>query len=156
WEGFMLDVQFVRDHLDAVKANCKNRNVTADVDRVVQLDDQRRQLIQAAQLKQQRANEVPKLIPKEKDAARKQELIQEGRRIREEVAGLDGQLKQVEVDLRAAVSTLPNMTHPDAPVGGTPEDNKVIKQWGEPREFDFAAKDHVALAEALDLVDFEA
>jgi len=152
----MLDVQFVRDHLDEVKANCKNRNVTCDVDRVVQLDDQRKQVLQATQLKQQRANEVSKLIPKEKDQAKKQELIQEGRKLREEVAGLEGQVKQVEADLRAVVLTLPNMTHPDAPVGGTPEDNKVIKTWGEARPLTFPAKDHVALAEALDLVDFEA
>src|SRR4051794_28377707 len=120
----MLDVAFIREHLDGVKANCANRNVTTDVDRVVRFDDQRKQLVQAAQVKQQRANEVSKLIPKEKDAARKQQLIAEGRRLREEVGALDGQLKQVEVDLRAALADIPNMTHPDAPVGTTPADNK--------------------------------
>src|SRR6185436_5641180 len=108
----MLDVQFVRDHLDEVKANCKNRNVEADVDRVVQLDDQRKQLVQTTQVKQQRANEVSKLIPKEKDAAKKQELIAEGRKLREEVAAMEAQVKQVEVDLRAVLMTIPNMTHP--------------------------------------------
>jgi seryl-tRNA synthetase len=152
----MLDAQFIRDNLDAVKANCTNRNVQADVDRVVELDDQRKHLVQTAQVKQQRANEVSKLIPKEKDAAKKQELIQEGRKLREEVGALEAQLKQVEIDLRAALVVIPNMTHPDAPVGGTPADNKVVKSWGEPRKFDFPVQDHVAVAEALDLVDFEA
>lgn len=152
----MLDVLFVRDHLAEVKANCKNRNVVADVDRVVQLDDQRKQLLQATQLKQQRGNEVSKAIPKEKDAGKKQELIQEGRSLREAVAGLEAQVKEVEAELRTALCTLPNMSHPEAPVGLTPEDNKAIKTWGEPRQFEFKAKDHVALAEALDLVDFEA
>jgi seryl-tRNA synthetase len=152
----MLDAQFIRENLDAVKANCTNRNVQADVDRVVQLDDERKHLVQAAQVKQQRANEVSKLIPKEKDPAKKQELIQEGRKLREEVGALETQLKQLETDLRAALNGIPNMTHPDAPVGGTPADNKVVKTWGEPRKFDFAVQDHVAIAEALDLVDFEA
>lgn len=152
----MLDAQFIREHLDAVKENCKNRNVKADVDRVVQLDDERKQLVQAAQVKQQRANEVSKAIPKEKDAAKKQEQIQEGRRLREEVAALEAQLKQVEADLRTAVADIPNMTHPDAPVGTTPADNKVIKTWGERPTFSFAPKDHVAVAEGLGLVDFEA
>jgi seryl-tRNA synthetase len=152
----MLDAQFIRENLDAVKQNCKNRNVQADVDRVVHLDDQRKHLVQAAQVKQQRANEVSKLIPKEKDQARKQELIGEGRKLREEVAALEAQLKQVETDLREAVTGIPNMTHPDAPVGLTPADNKVIRTWGEPRKFDFPPKDHIAVAEALDLVDFEA
>jgi seryl-tRNA synthetase len=52
--------------------------------------------------------------------------------------------------------TIPNMTHPDAPVGSTPADNKELRRVGEPRKFDFVPKDHVAIAEALDLVDFEA
>jgi seryl-tRNA synthetase len=152
----MLDVQFVREHLAAVKENCKNRNVAAEPDSVVALDDRRKQLLQAAQVKQQRANEVSKLIPKEKDAGQKQKLIEEGRALREAVRELEEQVKQAETDLRAALCTLPNMSHPDAPVGGTPADNKVIKTSGEPRRFDFKARDHVALAEALDLVDFEA
>jgi seryl-tRNA synthetase len=152
----MLDAAFIREHLDAVKTNCRNRNVKADVDRVVQLDDERKRLIQQTQAIQQRQNEVSKLIAKEQDPARKQELIAEGKRLRENVAGLEKQLKEVQDQLHAVLLTIPNMTHPDAPVGTTTEDNKVLRTWGEPRKFDFAPKDHVALAEALDLVDFEA
>jgi seryl-tRNA synthetase len=152
----MLDAQFIRDNLEAVKANCRNRNVKADPDLVVRLDGERKQAVQETQVQQQRANEVSKLIPKEKDAAKKQELIQEGKRLREQVSGLEKKVKQVETDLHAALLTIPNMTHPDAPVGTTGDDNKVISKWGEPRVFDFPAMDHVALAEALDLVDFEA
>src|SRR5204862_1217679 len=55
-----------------------------------------------------------------------------------------------------ALLTIPNMTHPAAPVSTAPDGNKVIKTWGTPPRFDFKPKDHVALAEALDLVDFEA
>jgi seryl-tRNA synthetase len=155
----MLDVHFIRDHLDEVKANCRNRNlerVAADAERVVQLDDERKRLVQETQQLQQRANEVSKLIPKEKDAAKKQELIQEGKRLRESVAAAEKQIKQTEADLKTGLLNIPNMTHPDAPVGTDDKANKVIRTWGEPRKFDFAAKDHVALAETLDLADFEA
>jgi len=152
----MLDAQFIRDNLEAVKANCRNRNVKADPDQVVRLDSERKKLVQGAQVLQQRANEVPKLIPKEKDPAKKQELIQEGKRLREQVGALEKDVKRVETDLHSALMTIPNMTHPDAPVGSTGEDNKVLRQWGKPRVFDFPAKDHVALAQSLDLVDFEA
>jgi seryl-tRNA synthetase len=152
----MLDAAFIREHLNAVKANCDNRNVRADVDAVVRLDDERRRLAQETQQIQQRQNEVSKLIPKEKDPARKQELVAEGKKLREQVGVLEKQQKQVQDDLRAALMTVPNMTHPDAPVSKAPTGNKVLRKWGEPRQFDFAAKDHVALAEALDLVDFEA
>src|SRR5262245_43291203 len=152
----MLDAPFIRDHLDAVKANCRNRNVTADPERVVQLDDERKRLVQETQTLQQRQNEVSKAIPKEKDPAKKQALIQEGRSLRDKVAALETQLKQVEADLRAVLLTIPNMSHPDAPVGTTAEDNKVIRRFGDPPSFAFSPKDHVALAEALNLVDFEA
>src|SRR5581483_8294772 len=152
----MLDAAFIRDHFDAVKANCANRNIKADVDRVVQLDDERKRLEQQTQTLQQRQNEVSKLIPKEKDPEKKKALIAEGKELREKVAGMEKQLDQVKTDLRAALVLIPNMTHPDAPVSTDPNGNKVIKTVGEPRKFDFAAKDHVALAEKLQLVDFEA
>src|SRR5436305_437227 len=152
----MLDAQFIRDNLEAVRTNCKNRNVKVDLDKVVACEDERKKVIQQTQTKQQRQNEVAKLIPKEKDQASKQALIQEGRTLREEVTALETQHKQIEADLAVVLSAIPNMSHPDAPVGTTAEDNKVINRWGEPKKADFPLQDHVALGEALDLVDFEA
>src|SRR5207244_10054255 len=114
----------IRENLEAVKANCRNRNVTADVDRVVALDDRRKQFAGQRQTIQQRQNELSKLIPKEKDPARKQALVAEAKQLREQVAELEKQEKQVEEELRLALLVIPNMTHPSAPVGRTAEDNK--------------------------------
>ncbi|HEY1378483.1 MAG TPA: serine--tRNA ligase [Gemmataceae bacterium] len=153
----MLDVHVIRANLDAVKANCRNRNVpAADPDLVVRLDDERKRLVQEAQTLQQRANELSKGIPKEKDAAKKQELIAEGKRLRVQVAEAEWQVKEIEAKLHAALLVIPNLTHPDAPVGSTAEDNKVITTWGERPAFQFKPRDHVAIVEALDLADFEA
>jgi len=152
----MLDATFVRENLDAVKEYCRNRNVNADVDRVATAYDRRRQLIHQQQTVQQRANEVSKLIPKEKEPAKKQELIAEGRTLREQAGALEKQVKEAEDELETLLKIIPNMTNPAAPVGTTAQDNKVIDSWGEPTKFDFPPKDHVALAEALELVDFEA
>lgn len=152
----MLDTAYIRANLEAVKANCRNRNVTADPEKVVRLDDERKRLVHESQLLQQRANELSKQIPKEKDAAKKQELIAEGKRLREQVGALDKQVKQAEADLNAVLLTIPNMSHPDAPVGTTPADNKVLRHVGEISKFDFKPKDHIALVESLDLADFEA
>ena len=152
----MLDSQFIAANLDAVRANCRNRNVTADLDKVVALGEERKKAVQETQALQQRQNEISKLIPKEKDAAAKQALIQEGRTLREQVAAVETRLKQLETDQHAVLLSIPNMTHPDAPVGTTAEDNKVIRRSGEPTKLAFPVKDHVALAEALRLVDFEA
>jgi seryl-tRNA synthetase len=152
----MLDAAFIRDNLDAVRTNCANRLVKADVDAVVRFDEERKRLVQEAQVLQQRANEISKLIPLQKDPAQKQQLIAEGKSLREKVAGAERSLRDVQEQLHAVLITIPNMTHPAAPVGTTAADNKVIKNSGEPKKFDFKPKDHVALAEALDLVDFEA
>jgi seryl-tRNA synthetase len=153
----MLDAHFIREHLEAVKANCRNRNIRADVDRVVQLDDERKHLVQEAQLLQQRQNLNSKQMPLfVGHPETRQQLIDEGKRFRTQIAELEEQRKRVEEDLHAALLAIPNMTHPAAPVGTTGDDNKVLSTWGEPTRFDFAPRDHVALAESLKLVDFEA
>jgi seryl-tRNA synthetase len=152
----MLDAAFIREHLELLKTNLRNRNVTADVDAVMRLDDERKRLAQETQGLQQRQNEISKLIPKEKDAAKKQGLILEGKNLRAQVGTLEDRTKHVEADLRAVLMTIPNLSHPDAPVGKEATDNKVLRRWGEVPRFDFTPRDHVALAEALDLVDFEA
>ncbi len=152
----MLDAQFIRDNLEAVKANCKNRNVQVDLDKVVACEVARKEPCQQTQAVQQRQNEVAKLIPKEKDPAKKQELIQEGRTLREQ-AGVVGNAAQADRSRAACGSRRrPEHDHPDAPVGTTAEDNKVIRRWGEPRKFDFPVEGPRRAGEAFDLVDFEA
>src|SRR5437870_356039 len=124
----MLDANFIRENLAAVKANCANRNVKADVDRVVALDDERRRLISETQGLQQRQNEISKLIPKEKDKDKKQALIQEGRDLREKVAALEAKSRENDAAMRAALSVIPNMSHPDAPIGTDSAANKVLRR----------------------------
>src|SRR5271163_2913079 len=123
----MLDAEFIRDNLQAVKDNCVNRGVTADASRVVALDDERkRQETEIGSLRQ-KANAVAKSTGAEKDAGARQKLVAEGKALKEQVTALEKQLKQTNLDLTAALMTLPNMTHPDAPVGATSNANKVIR-----------------------------
>ena len=116
----MLDPDFIVANIEAVKKNCTNRAVKADVDEVVRLHGERKRIVQEAQLLQQRANEVSKLIPQTKDAAQKQELIAEGKSLRDKKATAEQQVKEVEATLHAALLMIPNMTHPAAPVGTVP------------------------------------
>lgn len=152
----MLDVRYIREHIEEVKDNCRNRNVEADVDRVIALDDQRKEKATEVQGLQQRSKEISKSTGKEKDPEKKQALVEEGRELREQISTIEKQQREIDEALNDALSLIPNITHPDAPVGTTDEDNKVISTWGEPRKFDFEIKDHVELGEALDLVNFEA
>jgi seryl-tRNA synthetase len=152
----MLDPQFIVDNLDAVRANCVNRNVKADLDSVPKLLGEKKRLSKEVQAIQQQQNELAKATGKEKDPAKRQQLIEEGRKLREAVGALEAQQKELEPPLKKVLMQIPNMTHPAAPVGTTAEDNKVIKTWGDKRKADFKLLDHVTLAEKLDLVDFEA
>jgi seryl-tRNA synthetase len=152
----MLDPAFVRDHLAAVKANCANRNVTADVDAVVRWDDERKRLQRLADETKAKQNEVSKKFPQAKTPEEKQALKHESGRLKEQVAGFDAELKTVEAELHKVLSALPNMSHPDAPVGKDASANKVITEFGEPTKFAFKPIDHVALCESLGLADLEA
>ncbi len=80
---------------------------------------------------------------------------EEGRRLKERVAELDAALAGASAELDAALAGIPNLVHPDVPVGGE-EDFRELRRVGTPARFEFPARDHLALAEALDLVDFEA
>lgn len=153
----MLEASYIRENLEAVRENCHNRGVIgSDPDKVVALDDQRKKMVHETQQIQQRANELSKQIPKEKDPHVKQELIAQGKTLREQVQVLEKQSRVIEEDLYKVIANIPNMTHPDAPVGRDSVANVMVRRWGEPRKFAFKAKDHVELCEALDLVDFEA
>jgi seryl-tRNA synthetase len=152
----MLDAAFIRANLEAVKSNCKNRNLVADVDKVIVIDDERKKLLSNIQAIQQKQNELSKLIPKEKDPTIKQQLVGEGKSLREQANAMEAQAREIESNLKSVLNIIPNMTHPDAPVGLLAEDNKEIKHWGQPRKFDFTPKDHVALCDSLQLADFEA
>ncbi|MBX9579906.1 MAG: serine--tRNA ligase [Gemmataceae bacterium] len=153
----MLDAAFIRDNLDAVKANCANRNVpTVPVERAVAFDDERKRLVQLRSETAAKQNEVSKKFPQAKTPEEKQALKDESGRLKAEVGTIDAQLAIVEGDLKLNLLQIPNMTHPAAPVGTDPSANVVVAKHGEPRAFDFKPKDHVALCEALDLADFEA
>ena len=98
--------------------------------------------------------ETSALIPKA-SAAEKPALIEKGRALRERVSQLETDLAKVEADVRTALMTIPNLTHPDAPLGGE-ADSKTVRTWGTPRTFDFKPLDHVTLAEKHQLIDLEA
>lgn len=151
----MLDYKFIKDNLDAVKENIKNRNMTADADKVVELYDKRTALVTKQQDLQQQRNENAKAMKQKLDDEKRQELIQAGKKIKEDIAEVEKELSQIEIDLETAARQIPNMIHPDAPIGKLDTENLEIKKVGTPRKFDFEPKDHVQLAEELDLLDFD-
>ena len=151
----MLDLQFVCDNIDAVRANCQHRHVEVDLTRLLGLRELRSELITTRDGDRQRQNEIAQAIPKEKSPEARQALIEQGKILKQTVPAVEEKLKVVEADIRAALMTIPNLTHPDAPRGGE-ADSKTVRSWGAIPQFDFKPLDHVALAEKHDLIDLEA
>ncbi|MFO0949886.1 MAG: serine--tRNA ligase [Isosphaeraceae bacterium] len=156
----MLDLKYVLANVEAVKQNCRDRNVDAgvlaDLDRLVALDGEHKGVLHEVEALRRRQNEVAQSVGKEKDPARRGELVAEGKRLKEEVVGLEEKLRKFEGELKQSLGRVPNMTHPEAPVGQTEDDSKELRRVGTPRDFGFRPKDHVEIGKALDLIDFEA
>jgi len=152
----MLDLQFICDNADKVIENCRNRGVACDIPRIIELRQRRGELISQGDKLRHEQKEIAAQIPKEKDPATKQTLIARGKELKELVSQNEEALRALEAELRAEQARVPNMTHPDAPIGRTEEESRVVRTWGEPTKFDFKPLDHVALAEKLDLIDLEA
>lgn len=152
----MLDLRFIRENADAVAENCKNRGVEADVGLVVEFADRRSTLIQELNELKQRQNELARSVGKERDPEARQGLVEEARSMKERVPLKEGELAEVEGKLREEQLKIPNMTHPDSPIGRDDSENVEIRRFGEPTEFSFEPKDHVELGEALGIIDFDA
>ena len=152
----MLDLRYVRENPKAVAENCRNRGVVADIDLVVKLADRRSGLIQELNELKHQQNQLAKSVGGERDPERRKYLIAESRRMKEAIPERETELQMVERRLREEMLKIPNMTHPDSPIGKDDTENVELKRVGEIPTFDFEPRDHVELGEALGIIDFEA
>ena len=154
----MLDITFIRDHPDQVKQALLDLNTDAPIDEILELDRQRRALLQDVEALRAERNTGSKQIGA---------LMREGRRdeadaikgrmsqIGDEIAHIDESLRHIEAELRDKQLWVPNMPHPSVPVGPDESHNVIVREWGQPREFDFEPLPHWDLGETLGLIDFE-
>jgi seryl-tRNA synthetase len=152
----MLDLRFIRENAAAVEENCRNRGIEADVGLVVELADRRSELIQDLNELKQRQNQLAKSVGRERDEEARQKLIEESRTMKQRIPEKEADLDQVEERLREEQLKIPNMTHPDAPIGKDESHNVEIRRWGEIPDFGFDVKDHVELGDSLGVIDFDA
>lgn len=143
----MLDIKFIRDNTNLVKQNCKNRNVKVDIDRLIEVDELRRAKI----------GEVEDLRASRKAGSKGKPTSEEIERMRtvgEQIKQKDDELAAIESEYADLMMRVPNLTHPDSPIGNE-EDYTVLETIGTPPEFDFTPKDHEELLTNLNLIDFE-
>lgn len=139
----MLDIKFIRENKEAVKEAAKNKNINLDLDELLALDEQRRELI--AKSEEIRA-EQKKLGKSEIDRARKQ---------KEQFKELEAELKEIEEKYNELMIKVPTVPSSDTPVGKDDSKNVEIFKWGEISQFDFTPKTHIELGQALDILDLE-
>ncbi|MDO4558346.1 MAG: hypothetical protein Q4C47_05220, partial [Planctomycetia bacterium] len=152
--GKMLDRRWVVANADVVKQNNANRGVTADVDRVVALEEERRTTQQQLDQANREANEVAKSIGKAKDATEREARKEEGRQLRAMADQARKRMDAIQSEQDRLLREIPNLTHPDAPIGMEP---RVVGHGKTPiRKYDFQPLDHVELAAKHDLIDFDA
>lgn len=152
----MLDRKFIVENVEAVKTNCTNRGLTREVDRLVELESARRDKMQDVQRFNTDANAKSKLIGTAKDNDERERLKEEARVVREQKNAAQADLDEIESQVHEIQLTIPNMAHPDCPIG---VDDKSNLELGfgkhEPRTFDFKPLDHVELGLKHDWIDFE-
>lgn len=155
----MLDLNFVRENLEAVRQALAGRNFPVDaLDRFAELDAERRRVISEADSINQQRNASSKEIGALMQAGKRDEAETKKAEIsglKEKQAELERLRDETDAAMRDLLAGLPNIPEDDVPVGPDETANVEIRRWGEPRQFDFEPKDHVDLGEALGILDLE-
>jgi seryl-tRNA synthetase len=151
----MLSVQYIRENVERVKRDVLLRNTTAPIDRILHLDDERRELLSRVEQLRAKRNAVSKEIGASKDKEQREVRIAEMRLVGDEIDVLDSKLRKVEDELQEKLYEVPNILDANVPKGPDEESNIVIETVGEKRVFDFQPRPHWELGAMLDGIDLE-
>ncbi len=152
----MLDRKYIIENLEAVKQNCANRNVTCDVDRLVELEISRKEKLKQVEVLNAEANAVSKTIGQAKDDAEREQRKEKGRELRARKDAGQAEHDKLDDEAHKIQLTIPNMAHEDAPIGEDDKSNLELEHSKQtPRQFDFQPLDHVELGQKHDWIDFE-
>jgi len=150
----MLDIKFIRENADIIKAGAAKKHIEADIDRLLEVDNERKQLRQELDAKKaeqnRRSNEIQRAQGFERE-----KLLEAMRQLKSGMEESEEKLKGVMVEWQRLMLTVPNIPDMSVPEGDSDADNVEVKKWGEPTKFPFEPKNHVDLMTALDMADFE-
>ena len=169
----MLSLQVLREQTDAVRRACAARQTPAPIDRILELDEQRRSLLGAVERMRAERNQAARAIGAVRDPAERQRLIEEQRGLAGELGQLEGQLREAEAELDPLLLQVPNLFHDDVPIGEyedgviviegdgrrgeerRPEPPRPLREEPRPTGPDAGHRPHWDLGEALGIIDFE-
>lgn len=148
----------IRERPDWVKERIrlKGDNVDAEIDRILELDRQRREIIAEVEALKHERNVVSEEIARRKRLGEPvEELVEKMRDVSDRIKVLDEKLSENERELNSLLLIIPNLPHESVPVGEDESGNVEVMRWGEPRQFDFEPKPHWEIAQRLGIIDFE-
>jgi seryl-tRNA synthetase len=151
----MLSLQLIRENPDIVRKALQDRQAEGGLDDILRLDEQRRQLLVEGEALKAERNAAGKQIGATKDDAERQRLINEMRSVSERIDDREPRIKEVEEQLNRLLLELPNIPHPDTPVGAGEEQDVVVRSEGKLPAFDFEPRPHWEIGERLGIIDFE-
>ncbi len=151
----MLDIKFIRENKDIVIAGAKKKHLDVDIEKLLELDDKRKDLLKSVEDKRAEQNSITKQISVEQDAELRSTMIADMKLLKEDLQKEEDQLKRIMGEWQDIMLQVPNVPDISVPEGKDDEDNAEIFNWGEKPEFNFEPKDHIEIMTALDMVDFE-
>ena len=150
----MLDIKFVRDHLDEVKGMLKNRCNPLDLGSFADLEKKRRETLgEVERLKSERNAASKRISVMKKNGEDTDALVSEMREVGDRIASLDASVRDIEEELRDILLHIPNMPKEDVPIGKDDTENPEVRRWGEPRSFAFEPRPHWDVGESLGILD---
>ena len=151
----MLDLKFVLQNRKIVEKNCRQRNVQIDLNLIEKLAKQRLQTLQEVEEIRSKINKITERIKQGGTQTKEEKLVKEGQNLKRKLKKKEEKLRETEVVLKEELYKIPNLTHPEVPIGSNDQDNVEIKRVGRVRDFTFQPKDHIVLGKLLDILDFE-
>lgn len=152
YNGSMLDIRFIRENADKVAENARLKGYSVNIGELLELDASKRSLQQQADELREKRNDISSRM---KGGRPSEELIREGKSIKEELFVVESQLKEADDAFTALYKQVPNMALADVPVGLSEDENVVAKKVGEPRTFTFTPRNHADIAELHGWLDKE-
>ena len=158
----MLDIKYIRENIDIVKENIRKKNQDEKlelVDRVVQLDELRRENIKETDAKRARRNEIADLMPKLFKENRQEEanvLKEEAKKLAEEIKELEKNVEEETEEYNRILLTIPNIMHESVPMGKDDSENVEIRKYLEPKEKSFEVPYHLDILEKVGGIEVDA
>ena len=151
----MLDIQFIRSNVEAVKAAVTAKNLSLDVDALLAKDQERIALLQEIEELKSLKNDINDLIQNAKTPEERSEVIEKGKEIKQKTEEKEPLFAKVKAEFDGLMAQVPNIISPDTPIGKSDAENVEIGKYGEIASFDFTPRTHIELGQMLDILDLE-